>query len=66
MAELDVHIGEVVTDLMLTESVGALSPEEVRRLVALVAEHLERRHDAGAQRERDVRIDNSAYRGAQG
>jgi hypothetical protein len=65
MAELDVRIGEVVTDLMLTESVGALAPEEVKRLVVLVAEHMQRAQDVAAQRTRDTCIDNSAYQNTQ-
>ena len=65
MAELDVRIGEVVTDLMLTEGVGALAPEEVNRLVALVTEHIRRSQDSAAQRSRDVTIGNSAYHSTQ-
>jgi len=61
MAELDVRIGEVVTDLMLTEGVGTLAPEEVNRLVALVAEQLRHCQDSATQRSRDVAIENSAY-----
>jgi hypothetical protein len=66
MHELDVRIGEVVTDLTFTESVGSLGPEELKRLVLLVAEHLRRTEDLSAQRSRDVTIANSAYHGVHG
>lgn len=65
MAELDVRIGEVVTDLTLTESVGALAPEEVSRLVAIITAQLRRGQECAAQRARDVAIGNSAYRATQ-
>jgi hypothetical protein len=66
MNELDVSIGEVVTDLTFTEPVGSLAPDEVKRLVMLVAEHLKRTQDLSVQRARDVTVTNSAYRGVQG
>jgi len=66
MNELDVRIGEVVTDLTFTETVGSLAPEEVKRLLMLVTEHLRQSQDAARQRERDVAIANSAYHNVHG
>lgn len=57
----DVQINEVVTDLEITEGVGALSPEEVRKLVKLVLEqvHMEQAH--AEQRKRDTKITDRVY-----
>lgn len=57
----DVHINEVHTELEITDSVGALGPGEVKKLVALVLAQLkaQKRHDE--LRERDDRLQNSAY-----
>lgn len=52
----DVHIDEVATELTVTEGVGALSAEDVRRLVVLVLEQVRREHDMTEQRERDTRV----------
>jgi hypothetical protein len=59
-----VHIGEVVTDLIVTESVGPLSPEDVKRLAALVAEHMRQEKERTDQRTRDVEIRDRAFRDA--
>jgi len=66
MSQLDVRIGEVVTDMVLTEAVGSLAPEEVRRLIQLVIEQLQRNGEYMQQRSRDVAIGNSAYHSLQG
>jgi hypothetical protein len=59
----DVRIGEVHTDMVLTEEIGPLKPEDVKRLVALVLEQLRREQDRLAQRERDTEVRDRAYRG---
>ncbi len=56
-----VEIGEVSTDIVVQESVGALSPEEVKRLVALVLEHVRRQKESAEQREHDTKITNRAF-----
>ncbi len=56
----DVHINEVVTDFVVTEGVGALSPEEVRTLVKMVLEHVRREQDIAAQRNKATAIHNHA------
>jgi hypothetical protein len=60
---MDVKIGEVVTELVVTEGVGSLSPEDVKRLVALVLEQI--RHEQGrtAQQQRDTAVHDRAFRG---
>jgi hypothetical protein len=58
----DIRIGEVVTDIVVTEGIGALGPEEVKRIVSLVIEHLRHEQDRAAQREQDTSIRNQFYR----
>ena len=62
MAEMDVRIGEVATEMVVTEGVGSLSAEEVKRLVALVLEQVRQEQDRMAQRQRDVVVNDRAYR----
>ncbi len=57
----DIRIGEVVTDIVVTEGVGTLSADDVKRIVALVVEHLRHEQDRIAQRTRDTAIHNQAY-----
>ncbi len=58
----DIRIGEVVTDIVITEGIGALSSEEVKQLVTLVVEQLRHDQDRMTQREKDTTIHNQAYR----
>jgi hypothetical protein len=60
---MDVRIGEVVTELTVTEGVGPLSPEDVRKIVTLVLEQLRQEQDRAQQRERDTGLHDRAYRG---
>ena len=59
---MDVRIGEVTTEVVVTEAVGTLSPDEVKRLIALVLEQLRWEQDRMAQRERDTAIADRAFR----
>lgn len=59
-----VRIGEVVTDLIVTDAVGPLGPEEVKRLVALVLEQVRQEQDRMGQRQRDSEIRDQAFRNA--
>jgi hypothetical protein len=59
----DVHIDEVATELVVTEGVGSLSAEDVRRLVALVLEQLRHERDVQVQREGDTAIRDRAFTG---
>lgn len=62
MAEMDVRIGEVATEMIVTEGVGSLSPDEVKRLVALVVEQLRHEQDRAMQRARDTTVYDQTYR----
>jgi hypothetical protein len=55
------RINEVSTDLVVTEAVGSLRPEEVTRIVAIVLEHLRQEQRRAAQHERDTAIYDRAY-----
>jgi hypothetical protein len=59
---MDVQIGEVTTDLTITESVGSLSPEEVRKLVKLVLEQVHDQRARDERRERDTSVADRAFR----
>ena len=59
---MDWRIGEVATDIVITESVGALGPAEVKKIVALVLEHLQSEQHRTDQRQRDTMITDRAYR----
>ena len=52
----DVRIGEVVTEVTVTGEVGPLAPEDVKKLVALVLEHVREERRREAERGGDTRI----------
>jgi hypothetical protein len=58
---MDWRINEVATDIVVTESVGSLRPEEIKKLVAIVLEHVRQEQHRTAQRERDTKITDRAY-----
>lgn len=53
-----VGIGEVKTDIVITEGVGPLSRADVQKVVSLVLEHLRHQQDKDEQREKDTGISN--------
>jgi len=57
----DVRINEVVTDIAVTEGVGPLSTEEVKRIVAIVMAQVRTEQDLFAQRAKDTTIRDRAY-----
>jgi hypothetical protein len=57
----DWRINEVSTELVVTESVGSLKPEEVKKIVAIVLEHVRQEQHRSAQHKRDTAINNRAY-----
>jgi rRNA maturation endonuclease Nob1 len=57
----DIHINEVHTEVEITESVGTLSPTDVKKLVALVMAQLKAQQNHQELRNRDNRLQNSAY-----
>jgi hypothetical protein len=56
-----VEIGEVRTDVMITEGVGPLSKADVQRLVSLVLEQVRHEKDRNEQKEKDTGITNRVY-----
>lgn len=67
MKDADYHVGEVLTEIVVSEGVGSLSPAEVRKLVALVLEHVQGEQDRIARKEKDTvvrdRASSSSSRG---
>jgi hypothetical protein len=59
----DVEIDRVETEIVVTEGIGALSAEEVRRLVGLVLEQVRRERDMSAERERDTAVNDRVFTG---
>jgi hypothetical protein len=57
----DVYIDEVHTDLEITESAGSLGPAEVKKIVSIVMAQLKAQKHHQELRERDDRLQNSAY-----
>ena len=57
----DWRIGEVTTELTVTDAVGSLSPEDVKKLVRLVLQHLREDKYRAAQLERDTAVSDRAY-----
>ncbi len=55
---MDVHIGKVESEIVVSEGVGALAPEEVQRLAKLILEQVQVEQERAAQRERDVAIED--------
>ena len=58
----DWRINEVLTELVVTESVGSLRPDEVKKIVAMVLEHLQKEQRRLAQHQRDTAINDRAWR----
>jgi hypothetical protein len=57
----DVRIGEVVTEMVVTEGVGSLSQEDVKRIVSIAMEQFRREQDRNAQQRRDTSVYDSSY-----
>ena len=57
----DVRINEVVTEIAVTEGIGPLSAEEVKRIVAIVIAQVRTEQDRVAQRAKDTTIRDRAY-----
>jgi hypothetical protein len=58
---MDVHIDNIRTEIRITDGVGTLSPEDVRKIVALVTEHLEAQQRDHEQRKADVSIRDRSF-----
>ncbi|MGO9227917.1 MAG: hypothetical protein ACLQKA_01725 [Bryobacteraceae bacterium] len=57
----DVEVGEIVTELVVTEPNGALSREEMRKIVETVMQHVRAEKECGQQREKDTGVRDRAY-----
>jgi hypothetical protein len=58
---VDVQIQSIQTEIHVTEGVGALAPEDVRKLVSLVMEHLREQQHADDQRKADVIVKDRSF-----
>ena len=61
MNEPDVKIGEVQTEVVVTESVGSLSAEDVKRIVDIAMQQMRQEQDRLSQRRRDTSLFDSNY-----
>lgn len=61
MDESDVRIGEVVTEIVVTDGIGPLGPQEVKALVALVLEHVRQDQRRQEDQQRDTRLRGRAF-----
>jgi hypothetical protein len=57
----DVRINEVVTDITVTEGVGPLNAQDLKRIVAIVLAQVRAEQDRQAQRSKDTNIRDRAY-----
>jgi hypothetical protein len=57
----DVQIDEVHTEIEITETVGSLSPAEVKKLVGIVLEQMKAQQERAAMRRRDDTVGERAY-----
>ncbi|HEX6049250.1 MAG TPA: hypothetical protein VFZ21_08275 [Gemmatimonadaceae bacterium] len=66
MDESDVRVGEVLTDIVVTEGIGPLGPQEVKALVALVLEHVREDQRRDEERRSDTRLRGRAFQPHEG
>lgn len=66
MDESDVRVGEVVTDIVVTEGIGPLGPQEVKALVALVLEHVRDDRRRQDDQQHDTRMRGRAFQPHEG
>jgi hypothetical protein len=57
----DVRIGEVLTEMVVTEGVASLSPEDVKRLTEIAMQQVRQEQDRKAQQQRDTSVYDSNY-----
>ena len=57
----DVRIGEVHTDMVVTEGVASLSAEDVKRLVDIAMQQVKQEQDRKAQQQKDTSVYDSNY-----
>ena len=57
----NVRIDEVHTEITITDSVGPLSPEETRKLIQIVVQHLRAMDDHAAHKRADDSVGDRNY-----
>ena len=61
MNETDVKIGDVRTEVVVTEAVGSLTAEDVKRIVDMAMQQYRHEQDRMSQRQRDTSVFDSNY-----
>jgi hypothetical protein len=61
MNETDVRIGEVQTEVVVTEGVGSLSAQDVKKLVDVAMQQMRHEQDRLEQRKKDTSVYDSNY-----
>ncbi len=61
MNPTDVKIGEVQTEIVVTEGVASLSPDDVKRIVEIAMQQVRQEQDRISQRQRDTSVFDSNY-----
>ena len=61
MDEPDVRIGEVKTEVVVTEPVASLSAEDVKRIVEIAMQQFRQEQDRTSQHRRDTSVFDSNY-----
>jgi len=56
------RINDVSTEVVITEPIGSLRPEDIKKLVTLVLDHLRHEKGRAAERGRDTAVTDRAYR----
>jgi hypothetical protein len=59
--ESDVRVGEVLTEVVVTDGIGPLGPQEVRALVALVLDHVRQDQRRQEDQQRDTRLRDRSF-----
>ena len=59
---MDVHIGEIQTNITVSDDATSLSPEALQRIVKIVLEKVKQHQDVEKQRQNDVGIEDRVYR----
>lgn len=57
----DVKIGEVQTEMVVTEAVASLSADDVKRIVEIAMQQFRHEQDRISQRQRDTSVFDSNY-----
>jgi hypothetical protein len=61
MGDTDVKIGEVQTEVVVHESVGSLSADDVKRIVDIAMQQFRQEQDRLSQRQKDTAVYDSNY-----